>query len=167
MAVDFSAFVEQEKNLGIPIRWSRDGDSLVFVAPLETEGITIEGLQLRGRTKTFYPERDVTFQLEYQGLTHKAEPLARIDWRPFHTHNNKGRGPEKFRFKQQTGSHHHCFAENWNSVFNQMLKHNLPIALPIDPEPQGFVELLAVVRKEFRITDVGAIEPPQWAATLT
>ncbi|MDR3413896.1 MAG: hypothetical protein P4L87_23530 [Formivibrio sp.] len=166
MAPDLPALIAQEKNLGFPVKWAKDGDCLVFLAPLEIDGITIQGLQLRGKTKAFYANRNITIQLQYQGILGKAEPIARICWKPFHTHNNKGKGPHGLRFVEQKGSHHHSFGDNWNTTTNQMFKPNLPIAVPLSPEPQGFFELLALVRKEFRIMDADAIEIPQWSEKL-
>jgi hypothetical protein len=42
------------------------------------------------------------------------------------------------------------------------MRVGLKVAEPITPDPTSFEEFLALVGKEFRITDIEAIEMPDW-----
>jgi len=64
------------------------------------------------------------------------------------------------------GSHNHSFGLNWVLGDARMLKENLPIAVPILPDPEGFNQLLALVSNEFRIGNAGDIPIPPWDLLL-
>lgn len=89
----------------------------------------------------------------------KGGPLARIEWLPITTHNNKGIGPVEWRFFDQTGSHHHSFDLNWEHAPSQVKRGALPVSVPISPEP-SFPEIVVLVGKEFRIGPVDWIAAP-------
>lgn len=64
-----------------------------------------------------------------------------------------------------SGTHHHSFELNWLSAHGRPLKW-LPVAEPINPDFQGFIDLLDGVGKIFRINDIGVISEPSWAQDL-
>jgi hypothetical protein len=76
-------------------------------------------------------------QIEYCPAGRKVGTLDRIDWRPHHDHNNKGRGLIEHRFKVISGCHHHQFSLNWFEAEGRMLKGNLPLAVPMEPKLQN------------------------------
>jgi hypothetical protein len=143
----------------------RGADVLDFSAPLEVDGVTVEALTLRGRARKPLPDRELVFQLEYRHAHIIGGPVARIEWRPLNPHSNKGLGPKHLRHVIQSGSHHHCFDLNWQRSKDEVLRGELPIALPIE-DPGNFRALLAVVGKEFRIDNIQLVTSPPWEPTL-
>ena len=94
-----------------------DANRFMWSAPLDVNGVTIEGLTLRFRALKFRPEAAVCVALTHTPIrsAHVGGAIARIDWRPTHSHNNKGTGPVEFRFLEQKCSHHHRFDLNWEN----------------------------------------------------
>jgi hypothetical protein len=167
MALDLPTIDAASKTLILTSGWSEDaqGRQSMFLS-MDIDGATVEGLTLRLVARRSLPDRHVMCQLEYRPPFQIVEPFCRIDWRPLKPHNNHGRGPEEYRFREMTGSHHHPFGLNWDAQRNQMLKENLPIGVPIDPDPSGFRQLLALVSKEFRITNAEEVPLPSWDMML-
>lgn len=164
------AFYDVSKTPSLAQGWEENENGvLTLVVPLEIGGVTVSGLVLRGKTLAARPDQDVMFQIECLhgdrgGRRDRA--LARIDWRPLHSHNNRGRGPEEWRFFEQIGTHHHAFGLNWLDDEQRMRSANLPIAVPLNPEPSTYDELVAFVEETFRINNLGTLPPPQWTANL-
>lgn len=157
---DFPDLMAAGKLLTFTPTWYEAGEMLKFQVTLDIQGVTAP-LQLRGRTRKESPNRDVMLQIEHLPVIGKAQPLGRIDWRPDHQHDNKGRGPVEYRYQLITSSHHHQFSLNWSSALKRMVGRNLPIAVPI-PEP-SFNQLLVLACNEFMIADATAIPMPPWA----
>ena len=158
-------------NKTLPLRpsWLKgDNDRVSLVSPLDIDGVTIEGLRLRATAIIPRVEECVTFQVEYIPPRRdvRGGPLARIEWRPLSGHNNKNNGPKEFMNKVMSGSHHHSFALNWNEQSAALRRGNLPIALPISPDPTTYETLIDLVRQEFRILNVDWLQMPPWQATL-
>lgn len=133
---------------------------------LEVDGVTIEGLSLRMTSNRTMPDRKVMCQIEHRLSPNLVEPLARIEWRPLRPHRNYQRGPVEYRLIDIPGSHNHSFDLNWFAAESRMLKENLPLAVPILPDPEGFHQLLALASKEFRIINMGSIPIPPWDLML-
>ena len=144
----------------------RGGGRVSLVAALEIGGATIEGLFLRATARRALADREVMFQVEYRPSFGAEEQLCRINWRPIRPHHNHGRGPEEHRFREIAGSHHHSFEANWVADENRMRSGNLPIAIPVSPDPSDFRQLVALVTKEFRINNLGGISVPPWDLML-
>ena len=155
------------KALSVAGQWVEAANQrLYFVVPLEIDEATLEGLVLRGRAVKDRPDEEVMFQLEFPQPSRRDRGIDRIDWRPLHTHNNLGRGPDELRFMPQVNSHHHAFDLNWLAAEARMLTSNLPLARPIEPDLKSFDDLLAFIKKSFRINDIGQIPPPPWEGLL-
>ena len=168
MSEDLKTLFEEPKKLAVPARWlDVDPEGFEVHVPLEIKGVIIEGLALRATCQRWCADRNVMFQLEYAPAGAKSKPLARIDWKPHHTHNKKDRGPEDLQFKRQKDSHHHSFGLNWLLPEARIRSGNLPIAMPIVPEPESFKNLLALVDKEFRIPGLlNDFPEPPWEYRL-
>lgn len=159
------------KTLALTPKWAELDDQFTFTVPLDIGGVTQVGLRLRGKCSRDYADQNLTFQIEYQfkGIT-KPVPVARIDWRPLKPHRNRNIGPIEWRLAYFHLSHIHPFQENhdWMVGNGQPLadniKQNLPIAMPLDAEPDGVVALLTVMGRIFNIEGVGAIPAPPWKA---
>jgi hypothetical protein len=132
---------------------------------LEIEGVTIAGLRLRATAIKNRPDASVTFQLEYQRPKFPGSALSRVEWRPAGgAHNNRGLGPPEHRNKFITGTHYHPFDLNWQDAASQVGRGNLPIAIPLVPEPEDFAVLVAFVAQEFRIPNANIVSEPPWEA---
>lgn len=143
---------------------SGDGEWLVLVSPLDIDGVTVEGLQFRATALLVRRDESITFQLEYfpRRRQPKGGPMERIEWRPLRGHNNKLIGPLEHRNKLQRGSHHHEFRLNWEHSKTAVRKGDLPLSVPIQPEP-SYDEILVFVGKAFRISPIDWVPPPPWA----
>lgn len=100
--------------------------------------------------------------MEHHPPTDKGGAICRMEWRPFNGHNNKGLGPEKWKFREIVCSHHHPFYLNWEASEKAVRRGQLPIAIPIEPDPENFREFLALVGKEFRIKNIQCVSEPPW-----
>ena len=161
-------FASAQKTLAAAPRWSlkANTDQLYISAPLDIEGVTVEGLRLGGTAMESRPDEAVTFQLEYLPAKGHGGPFCRIEWRPLSGHSNKGLGPPEFRFRVQRGSHHHRLDLNWAHSPVGVGRGLVPIAVPIDSDPPDFRGLLEFVGKEFRIGNIGLVPTPTWKPKL-
>ncbi|WPZ32535.1 hypothetical protein T8K17_14930 [Thalassobaculum sp. OXR-137] len=150
-------------------KWEfRDAERLTLVSALDIDGITIEGLRFRSTAFVRLPQECVTFQLEYlpPRSNVKGGAFERLEWRPLKGHNNKGIGPPELQHFQQQGTHHHLFDVNWRAQAKRVRRGELPISIPVDPDPASFEEVLALVGEKFRINNIHVVVPPPWEATL-
>lgn len=167
MSSDIPLLVAADKLLVSAPAWAERGpDSLEFSAPLEVDGVILQGFSLRGRARKSLSDRNVTFQLECHRPQIVGGPVCRIEWRPLNGHSNKGLGPKEFRHVIQVGSHHHRFDLNWARSPEGVLRGDLPIAVPIIDDPQNFRALLALVGKEFRINKIQQVTVPPWEPAM-
>ena len=69
------------------------------VLPLEDQlGVTPEGLLFRARALKDRPDEEVMLQIEFPHAQDRHDnAIERIDWRPLHRHNNRGKGPANLR----------------------------------------------------------------------
>jgi hypothetical protein len=158
-----------EKSLPLRPVWLEEAnDRLSLVSPLDIDGVTIEGLRFRITAMIPRLEECVTVQVEYIPPMRdlRGGALARIEWKPLKGHNNKNAGPLAHRNKFITASHHHRFDLNWNEQAAALRRGNLPIAVPVEPDPATFETLVDLVRQEFRISNLDWLQPPPWQATL-
>jgi hypothetical protein len=88
--------------------------------------------------------------------------LDRIDWKPHHRHNNRGRGPDHLKFVMQEGSHHHSIALNWHEVDQRLLRSNLPVAAPMSPSIASVPDLFEFAANCFRVRGLEEIPLPPW-----
>ena len=47
-----------------------------------------------------------------------------------------------------------------------MVRGNLPRAIPLEPDPANFSELLEVASKELKISDLSRVTVPPWQARM-
>lgn len=164
MGVEIAGLMDATKRLALVPAWAKIGEELSFVMPLEVDSVTIP-LSLRARTSLRQPDRNVMLQIEFVPVIGKTEPLCRLDWRPFHNHNNRNRGPKEFRFVVMAGSHNHAFDLNWSAEAQRMIGKNLPVAMPLAHE-MSFDGLLAVLAQSAKIQNASDIPPPSWEQGL-
>jgi hypothetical protein len=83
MAHDLKELSNATKRLTIIPGWAEiDSEFLQIVAPIEIEGVTIEGLQFRACARKRLPDEMITCQVEYHPNGEAGGPLARLEWRP-------------------------------------------------------------------------------------
>lgn len=140
-----------KKHLAQTPVWRAEGRSFALSVPLEVDEITIEGLQLRGKARPNAPDSDVMLQLQIHPAGRRAIHLDRVCWKPRHAHNNGPDGPKEWRFREFHCSHRHHFDLNWKVQLDEMESGNLPIAVPLEHDPERFEDLLALIDSWFRI----------------
>ena len=113
-----------------------------FTQTLSIQNSTIGGLILRAKASKGQIDRDIMFQLEYYVSGKPRIHLWRVDFRPFHNHDNDPIGQSEFHYLSFTDTHSHDFFANYVDSKDSMLKQNLPIAVECDPKPLNFHELL-------------------------
>lgn len=172
MSGPFHSLVDAEKRLLYTVTWTtpgqEDDEYIEFLAPLEIEDVTIEGLALRGGCYQHLPDSAIMFQLEMGVPRARTRiPLMRLDWRPLTIpHKNPSKGPAAHRGKLFHGSHLHPFDLNWVEENKAMRAGNLRFAVEVSPEPKTYVEILDFLRKSFKINNVELITEPNWSKRL-
>ena len=130
---------------------------------LQTPKDLIAGLELRGNAILNQLDKNVTFQvtLDIRGQIFRLE---RIDWRPQNPHVNRF-GPPGLR-GLSVESAYHSFDLNSTLDLETIVRGNLPIAKPLNPEPNDFNELLISLREYLSIMNAEEIMEPPWSPTL-
>jgi hypothetical protein len=147
----------------VPTQWQeiphKSISKLEYVSTLEIDGIVAEGARLRGRTLKNAPDSDLTFQIEmrYGSFWH---PLCRLDWRPKRPHTDQA-GPIGER-RSFSGSGWHSFSNNASYGLWALRDGNLPRAVPLDPDPQNFNDVLNMIKTMMMVENVEAIPRPEW-----
>jgi hypothetical protein len=167
MPQDIEGLFRAEKMLAAQPAWvQRDSDCLEIVCSVEIDGVVKEGLFFRLTARKSMPDEMVTAQIEFHPPGEAGGPLARIEWKPLSSHNNRGLGPKEYRHRLIEGCHHHAFESNLKFAEIEIRKGRLPVALPLRESPADFDALLDLVSKEFRITNIHWIEAPPWEPLL-
>ena len=162
-----SDIVGADKQLSGVQAWIvREPNQLSLVSAIETDGITMASVQLRMRAFLDEPDRAVMIQLEYNPPKGRNERLIRIEWRPLAPHTNTNKAPEPYRLMIIRTSHVHRFENNSYEAGNRMVRGNLPHAIPLEPDPSNFGELLEVASKELKISDLNRVATPPWQARM-
>lgn len=135
------------------------------VQVMDNSGATLEGVEVIILMWRHRPMEDMTalFNVSHG---HKPICISRVDVRPASPH------PNAFwrRFKCPSeihGSHVHPFAQNMtlgNQAFDP--KGNLPVALPLDQEPQHLKDFLRVAELAFNVDGLTTLLPPPTQGSL-
>lgn len=161
--------LKADKSLERPVSWGESKDKettrLSFKYALSINGITQEGLFLIGSAIKEQPEKNVTFQLSWTAPGGEIYNLVRVDWRPLRPHCNKNKGPNRYRFIEISGSHVHSFELNKDSLENFRGNKNLPIAEPLEGDPD-FNVLYTILSAKMAVSDTGFITEPEWEGRL-
>jgi hypothetical protein len=167
MHADLKALATSVKTIATIRDWDvLDDGWMEFISPLDIEGVTVLGLQLRMRARKSLPDECVIGQLECIGKRNKHEPLVRAEWRPLSGHNNKGKGPAELQFVQIDGTHLHPFDLNYDSISNTMVGANLPIAIP-HQDIDSYHKFLDLCANSFKIGNMTSVPLPPWEPSLT
>jgi hypothetical protein len=160
--------LEVEKWLERRPQWNAESSELRYEMEYELSigGTIIGGLSLRGKASKSTLARDVMFQLEVSKGFRTKTPLARLDWKPFHNHDNDAIGPPELRLSHFTGTHYHCFYLNYFEDSDKMRSGNLPLAKEVQPEPESFDKILAFCEIMFNISNMRSIPIPNWDGDL-
>ena len=150
-----------KKLSGMP-RWQENGSAWKIARiSLISEIEGLDGLFLRLKAPNLRDGSGFLLQVEYQpGDARGTEPLSRLEWRVGHTNPNLG--PPEYRLLECPGTHFHSFDLNYIDGEDRMRRSNLPLAEPVEPDPDTFEELLAFGRKSLRISDLDEISRPEF-----
>ena len=159
---ELQAFIDGPKRLEGSLAWNQGDRALELACSVEQDGITVEGMQFRGKTPYAAKDRGVMFQLQYLAPDiGRMVPLTRVDWRSGRPHVNK-LGPLHLRHKIVGENQIHRFEDNIDLGLQEMLAGNLPVADDMVPVPRSFEELLVFLRENLRIMNVDRIMSPPW-----
>lgn len=153
--------VSAAKTLTGPPAWAEDGRNLRFTATVDIEGITEPGLVLAGRASATIVDRHVSLMLVYHNALNLGGAIDRIDWKPVDAHVNKGVGPSRLRFNRIERTHRHSWELN-ATLGVKAVVNDLPVAEPVDPEPQDWGSLLHLAATCWRFADLSMVPAPPW-----
>ena len=159
---DIAELVAGEKVLGDAPIWDEASDPryVVFTHSLTVGEPPTGGFQLRAKVSKRWADRDALLQLEYAPAGRRSEvPLWRLDWKPFHTHDNKGWPPD-VPWESFPRSHQHPFADNFKAEARRMRGSNLPAARAFPSDPNTLSDFLALGGELFRIKDIRKVSLP-------
>lgn len=166
MSAEFPHFATAIKRLTSSHDWEEiDHNYLSWVGPLDIDGVTILGLQVRLQAHILHPNEAVMAQLEYRPPGGRPQQLIRAEWRPLAPHNNKNRGPSEWKFRQFQQTHVHRFQDNWFPAEERMLNPNLPIAIPIQ-DVDSYAKFLDICVQELIIENMSIVPMPPWNSRM-
>jgi hypothetical protein len=165
MSQDFPGYVRSKKTIVVPHDWDDSDRSMVWTSALDISGITVEGLQIRLTAQRELPDEAVMAQLAYRPPKGKPQQLTRAEWRPLSGHNNKGRGPPKYRLLEFRQTHIHRFDDNWVPSESRMFSGNLPIAIPVQ-DFDSYEKFLDFCAYEFNVLNMAIVPIPSWRPTM-
>lgn len=158
-----------DKAFGADPRWFYDAsgaERFVLNVPLTIDYVTEEGFYFEGNCITALPDRAVTFVMTYKPSGGLHGPVARFDWEPLHTHENRGLVKGEWRYKRFCATHLHSYEMNQHLGWERMVRENLPIALPVSESMKTFREMLSYLGRIWRIRDIQRIPEPEWQPRL-
>lgn len=169
-----AAFAAASKVLAyVPAEWAetpyKNSTRLDLLVSLLIDGVGPAGLALRCTAIKEQPDRDLTFQVEWQPPGRRRLLVERMDLWPLRPHGNKGFGPPELRFLDIAGSHLHSFDLNTDPDLGlrafQGWDLNLPVAVPLE-EPRGYQQALALCRDRLKIDNADRLPQPPWEYRL-
>jgi hypothetical protein len=153
-------FRAQKTIVGKPAWQEADSEWFRITCPLAIDGEVIEGLELRGGAHQALPNRAIRLHMQHYPAKGPCTPLVRAEWRPIRAHTNPNCGA--LPLMRIEGSHVHCFDMNWLEEAGRMRAGNLQCARPLNPDPVSYEAFLAIVKKEFNISNLDMLEMPSW-----
>jgi hypothetical protein len=141
---------------------------LRFEVALDIDGVTEEGLTLRGRTNAILVGQDVSLMLVRVTAGRTGQTFDRLEWRPTQPHTNRPHPDPALSLIAIEGSHHHPLEANAASPggLTAALRDNLPVARPLAEEPAGWSALAALAATLWRIEGLGDAPEPPWQPEL-
>lgn len=151
---------EEPKVVAGTLTWRQGNRPRKRVLVALAEGETLNA-ELHVTATADLPNEDVSFQL---CLAEPSDtfPICRFDWRPPRAHVNK------------VGTHRgivswtgfHPFEDNAALGLSAMAANNLPVSMPVEPEPRDFAEATAYVCATFNLVLLNELPPPPWSPYL-
>lgn len=161
MSIHLKELAASKKSIPLFPDWDEEGNSLSWISPLDMDGVTVEGLQIRMTAHLLLPDEAVVAQPEFRPPAVRSQQLIRVEWKPLRPHNNKNRGPSEWRLKQFRCTHEHRFEDNWHEPDNRMLAGNLPIAVPIQ-DVDSYKKFLDICCKSLNVENMSLVPLPPW-----
>ncbi len=155
------------KTFSEPIKWVDEGENWkTSRVNLEMNGAPVPGLFLRIKSPAIRNAHGFLLQTEYQPdeRVRSAFAIERVEWKVGHT--NSAIGPQEYHFLDIESSHIHKFDINYIEDENRMRQRNLPLAVPVDPDPHSLEDFLDCAEKLLRIKGVSGIDRPDFQGRL-
>ncbi|MEM8824177.1 MAG: hypothetical protein AAGF30_11245 [Pseudomonadota bacterium] len=162
--MNFRELVREQKVIShLPERWDPDGNWQRLVLPLTIQGVGVRGLRLRVRIPNTVDGFGTLLQLEQsEGST--VTNLERIEWKV--GHQNPNFGPERVRLTYLSSTHYHAYDLNLTEDEPPKLRHNIPLAEPIEPDPATVSDLFSVAGKLMNIANLHSITRPPFQSEM-
>lgn len=158
---DLCRFQNSQKRIISQKSWRLTNSTLRSVWSIEVDGVVEQGLTLLAACSAERPEENVAIVLRVEvGL--KPLAFSRIDWRN-KPHDNRQAVCGVYRHMSAGRTHFHDPNLHEDIDVNSFFEMNIPIALPIEPEPTDFCALLDISAKLLHIDNLSDIEAPPWA----
>lgn len=159
--------LEAPKRLATVPRWQERNEKLLLSCPLMIEGAVVEGLELRGTALLRRPLCEVMLGLVYAPAGLSGGMFERIDAWPLRPHRNPGHGPAPLRLLTIDAGrcHRHGLEDNAHLPVVELFDR-LPVAEPLEPQPESWDALSGAVAEFWRITCDTGVPPPPWAPDL-
>ncbi|MDD2704916.1 MAG: hypothetical protein PHU07_06235 [Acidocella sp.] len=168
----FDRLILSEKVIVSSASWSAPESTSLKMhwnSPVEIDGVTQEGLFIRGVCYEDRQDEAVTLQIEVGSLGSRTRiPLCRLDWRPTaEVHRNNKILSSRYGLPRIIKKcHFHPFHMNWDDETLKMRESNLPLAYEIQEKINSFSNLLEFFGKKCNIKGVKNIPEPNWSRKL-
>lgn len=142
--------------------WTPVNNTLRLSANFEHQGVIMPGLTFMAMCLPERPDEQVSICIMAE-IMRKSRCIARVDWRGAQ-HVNRKEECGQYRFLDAGRTHfhdpdiHHAF--DFDELFTK--PNDLPAALPIDPPPESFEELLARGGDLLHIDNLKDMPVPKW-----
>lgn len=156
-----SAVTAPKRILSFPI-WKHVNDVLRLTASMEADGVVMQGLTFMAQCNPELPDERVFLGILAE-IKRKPRCIARVDWRAL-GHGNSHRLCGEHRFLDAGRTHFHDPELHHGFDFAELFdgKNDLPVALPIQPEPATFNDLLARAADLLHIQNLTDMPVPRW-----
>ena len=157
-----------DKTLDTPVSWVEDDQgNFRFNRTLDVDGVTEQGFTLFGRAVAILPGQNVTLGLRWSEGLGRGGNFERLDWKPKDAHNNRGLGPLNLRHVLIEGTHHHRLTDNAELAIGltRAMAENLPVAVPLEPEP-AWPDFLLAAALRWKIRTLVHMPEPPWQDDL-
>lgn len=159
---DLCSILTTSKRLVAASNWRPTHSQLRLAGALEADGVVIRGVSFMAVVLPERPDEKVALLLQAE-IERKPRAFARVDWRGA-PHGNLHRQCRGMRLIDAGRTHFHDPCLHAHFDFNELFltKLDLPVAAPIEPEPPGFHELLALSADLLHIENLTELPIPPW-----
>lgn len=164
---DICAAVNAPKRILAFSPWKPVNDTLRITGNLEADGVIMGGVTFMAMCAPERPDERMAINLLAE-IKQKPRCIARVDWRGL-GHGNTLAGCVPYRFVDAGRTHFHDPELHRLFGFDELFGEgiDLPVALPLDPIPDNFNDLLAQAGVLLHIENLKDMPVPPWEPRTT